>query len=83
LLPRDLDPFVGWVENETLRQKKLFLAWGTGDSTRIRQSNEVFASRLDESGLEFTRQVYEGGHKWIDWKHVIEKAIGKNLPTKL
>jgi enterochelin esterase-like enzyme len=77
-LPRAVDPFVGWIENDALRQKKLFLAWGTGDSTQIKASNELFSNRLKESGLQFTTEIYDGDHKWVDWKFVIERAVQQN-----
>jgi len=74
-VPRGADPFVGWTEDASLRAKKLFVAWGTGDSGGIQQSNELFVKKLEASGLEFTKQVYQGDHKWKDWKHVIASAV--------
>jgi len=80
-LPRDVDPFVGWTENEALRQKSLYLAWGTGDSERIRASNENFAAVLDESGLTYTQAIFDGDHKWVDWRRVIAEAIRLQVPN--
>ena len=74
-LPRDVDPFVGWTENRSLRRKSLYLAWGSGDRQGIRLSNKRFAASLDESGLEYTKVIFDGDHKWVDWRVVIADAI--------
>jgi len=73
--PRDLDPFVGWVENETLRSKSLFLTWGTEDNKRMKTTGGRFKETLDDSDLDYHFMRYEGDHRWSDWKGVIAEAL--------
>jgi enterochelin esterase-like enzyme len=73
--PRDLDPFVGWVENEQLRSKSLFLTWGTQDKSRMESTGTRFRETLEQSGLDFHFMRYEGKHLWRDWKGVIAEAL--------
>ncbi len=73
--PADLDPFVGWVENETLRSKSLFLTWGSEDKSRMKTTGTRFRETLDASGLDYHFEVYDGAHKWRDWKRVIAEAL--------
>lgn len=73
--PSDLDPFRGWVESETLRSKSLYLTWGTEDHGRMKTTGERFYETLVDSGLDFHFNVYEGDHKWRDWKKVIAEAL--------
>jgi len=73
--PADLDPFVGWVENDTLRSKSLFLTWGTEDKKRMKTTGGRFKETLDASGLDYHFTRYEGEHLWRDWKRVIAEAL--------
>jgi enterochelin esterase-like enzyme len=73
--PADLDPYVGWVENETLRSKSLFLTWGSDDKKRMKTTGERFRRALDDTGLSYHFTLYDGEHKWRDWKRVIAEAI--------
>lgn len=73
--PADLDPFVGWVRNDALRNNDLFLTWGTDDRRSMKRTGENFRQALADSGLEFHFSLYEGEHKWRDWKYVIAEAL--------
>lgn len=73
--PADLDPYVGWVENDELRSKSLFLSWGTEDNKRMKTTGEAFRQTLDDSGLDYTFMLYDGKHRWVDWQEVIAEAI--------
>lgn len=77
--PADVDPFVGWVENDELRSKSLFLTWGTEDKGRMQTTGEAFQETLDDSGLDYTFMLYEGKHRWDDWKTVIAEALRVQL----
>ncbi len=77
--PADLDPYVGWVENDELRSKSLFLSWGSEDKKGMRTTGEAFQETLDESGLDYTFMLYEGKHRWVDWKVVIAEALRVQL----
>ena len=73
--PEDLDPYVGWIQNSDLRSKSLYIAWGSLDHSDIIRSNQRFSEALTRSGLKYKKNVYEGRHRWLDWKHVIADAI--------
>ena len=73
--PADLDPFVGWTRNESLRDNDLFLTWGTDDRRSMKRTGENFRRALDDSGLDYHFTLYEGEHKWRDWKRVIAEAL--------
>jgi len=77
--PADLDPYVGWVENDELRSKSLFLSWGTEDKKGMQKTGAAFAQTLNESGLDYTLMLYEGKHRWVDWKVVIAEALRVQL----
>lgn len=77
--PADLDPYVGWVENDELRSKSLFLSWGSDDNKRMQTTGEAFRQTLDDSGLDYTFMLYDGEHRWTDWKKVIAEALRVQL----
>lgn len=81
--PADLDPFIGWVENDTLRSKSLFLTWGTEDKKRMKTTGSRFRQALEESGLDFHFTLYEGEHVWRDWRNVIAEALRVQLGDRL
>ena len=76
---REHNPYVSWAEDAILRQKSLFLSWGTQDHKSIIRNNEAFSAHLEQSGLSFQAGAYEGGHKWIYWKKVIAQALAYQL----
>ena len=73
--PADLDPFVGWIRNDELRSNDLYLSWGTGDRRSMKRTGENFREALDASDLDYHFTLYEGEHKWRDWKRVIADAL--------
>lgn len=76
---RKHNPYVSWTEDAALRQKSLFLSWGTQDHKTIIRNNEAFSAHLAQSDLPFHAGTYEGGHKWIYWKKVIAQALAYHM----
>ena len=56
-------------------------AWGTGDREGIIKANESFARHLNEQRIPHTSIVYDGAHKWVDWKPVIIDLLRQILTS--
>ena len=81
-IPKDLDPYVSWVEKKELKPVQLMLAWGNDESDRIIQSNMRFSAHLTQHGREHKAVQYAGGHKWIYWRPIIAESIRFHLSGK-
>lgn len=74
-IPKDLDPYTSWVDRDDLIEMPLLLAWGNDDSHSIEQGNQHFHQYLEDHGKAHEILIYEGGHKWKDWRLIIDDAI--------
>lgn len=80
--PKDIDPFVSWVENPNMQDIRLFLTWGDKDHTGIREANELFQKHLETHQRPHSWLVYEGKHKWYDWHTVIAESVRFHIDRK-
>jgi enterochelin esterase-like enzyme len=67
-------------------EQRIFLAAGTEEWSRFRETSGAFAEHLADLGVHHEFVVYEGGHGWTDWVPVIEQAMsfataGPSRPT--
>jgi enterochelin esterase-like enzyme len=56
-------------------EQKVFLAAGTEEWSKFRETSGAFAEHLAELGVDYRFMVYQGGHGWSDWIPVIERAM--------
>ena len=73
------DLYLRWSSPEDVDGLELFFAWGSGDREGIISANESFTKHLDENGIPHESIVYDGQHKWVDWKPVIIELIRQML----
>ena len=85
-VPKDLDPYISWVERNDLVELPLLLAWGTEDSKGIISANQHFQQHLTDNGKAHDWFTYEGGHKWVYWREIMSDVLqfhaNANGPTK-
>ena len=74
-VPKDLDPYISWVNRKDLIKLPLLLAWGTEDSQSILSANQHFHQHLVTHGKPHQSLVYEGGHKWIYWRSIMADVL--------
>jgi len=73
--PKDLNPYISWVEKEDMQHIKLMLAWGDQESDDIIGTNTRFSTHLKNNNRDHETLVYPGGHKWVYWKDIIAESI--------
>lgn len=73
------DPFLRWTEPADVAGKTLFLAWAEDDRGGIVAASERFHEHLEEAGIEHAAEQFRGGHNWVSWAPVIERALAHNL----
>ena len=56
-------------------EQRVFLAAGTEEWSKFRETSGAFAEHLAELGVRHEFVVYDGGHGWEDWQPVIEQAM--------
>lgn len=69
------DPFLRWTSLEATGMRRIALAWGTGDRGLIVDGSRAFHRHLDEHGVPHEAWEYEGGHDWVSWGPIIERAL--------
>lgn len=74
-VPKDIDPYISWVEREDLIELPLFLVWGKQDSKGIVSANQHFHQHLSTKGKKHQWLIFDGGHKWIYWREIISKVL--------
>jgi enterochelin esterase-like enzyme len=73
------DLFLRWTSLESTGMRRIALAWGTGDRGVIIQGARAFHQHLEESGVPHEAWEYEGGHDWVSWGPIIERALVTQL----
>ncbi|WP_205662197.1 alpha/beta hydrolase [Alteromonas flava] len=74
-VPKDLDPYISWIKRPDLVDLPLLLAWGSEESKSIKNSNEHFHKYLLEHNKPHEYLVFDGGHKWVAWREVMDDVI--------
>ena len=73
------DPFLVWRSREDYGDKGLFVAYAADDRNGIPEASRRFHEHLDEAGILHEFEEFEGGHNWVSWGPVIERAIAHNV----
>ena len=73
------DLYLRWTSPGDVDGLDLYFAWGSGDREGIISANESFTKHLNERGIPYESIVYDGQHKWVDWKPVIIELIRQML----
>ena len=74
------DLFLRWTSPESTGLRSIVLAWGDEDRGPIVSSNRAFSRHLTEHRIEHEAWEYEGGHAWVAWAPIIERALWHALP---
>lgn len=81
-LPKDLDPYINWVEKPEMADIRLMLSWGDQEDSDVIASNQRFHAHLLKYHRTHKAQAYHGEHLWRDWKPVIAESIRFHLQTE-
>ncbi|MFC4699974.1 alpha/beta hydrolase [Glaciecola siphonariae] len=74
-VPKDLDPYISWVERQDMYMQPLLLVWGTEDHKDIVQANSHFQAHLAAHNKPHSWFTYEGKHKWIYWREIMPRVM--------
>jgi enterochelin esterase-like enzyme len=67
---------------EDLHGLALFLAVGTRDRSGLLATNSAFHDHLKRHGVPHRYLVFQGGHRWEDWRRVFPVVLCKHLAGK-
>jgi enterochelin esterase-like enzyme len=73
------DLFLQWISPDATRMRRIVLAWGTDDRAPILAGSRAFARHLAAHGVPHEAWEYEGGHAWVAWAPIIERALATQL----
>jgi enterochelin esterase-like enzyme len=73
------DPFLRWQKPEDL-SVRLYLAWAAGDREGIVLGNRRLHQHLRARAIPHGFEEFAGGHDWVSWGPVIERAIAHVTP---
>ena len=74
-----IDPYLVWVNGSNEPKPRLQLIWGDKDYKGIIKTNQDLHQRLTEAKVEHDAYVYQGGHKWVDWVPLLNRAMNFSL----
>lgn len=77
--PSALDPYVGWINNQDMANLRLYLTWGKDDYGFIQSSNQRFQQHLEEHNRAHRWHIFDGKHRWTDWREPIVESIRFHL----
>jgi len=69
------DLYLRWTSPDSTGMRSIVLAWGDGDRGAILSGNRTFSRHLTEHHIEHQAWEYEGGHAWVAWAPIIERAL--------
>jgi enterochelin esterase-like enzyme len=72
---RRADPFQRWTSPGDVGRMRVFFARGTQDREGIAPTNDAFHDHLVLHGVPHRYVVFDGGHRWEDWKPIFPNAI--------
>lgn len=75
----DDDLFLRWTSPEAARLSRIVLAWGDQDRGAIVEGSRAFARHLREHQIPHEAWEYDGGHAWVAWAPIIERALAHQL----
>lgn len=68
-----------WLDDPVLVEKPLLVAWGNKDNPDIITFNKRFHAELAKNNNPHDLIIYDGAHKWVDWKGVIAESIRRQV----
>jgi len=78
-----IDPYYIWVNESGTKKPRLQLMWGDKDHKGIIKTNRDLHLRLAEAQIEHDFYIYDGGHKWVDWVPLFNKAMNFSILNKV
>ncbi|MFN3244522.1 MAG: alpha/beta hydrolase [Planctomycetota bacterium] len=72
---RQDDLFEQWRSQDDLDDVRVLLAYGTHDRGDIIVGNGHFHDHLDAHGIGHDYLVYDGRHKWVDWRPIFPELL--------
>lgn len=69
------DLFEQWQTQEDLGGFRFMLVHGTEDREGIMMGGRRFHDVLTERGIEHRYLVYDGRHKWVDWRPMLPEVV--------
>ena len=69
------DLFARWQTQADLRGLRFLLVHGTDDRGGIVTGTQKFHQHLDARGIEHAYFVYDGRHKWVDWRPILPAVL--------
>lgn len=73
------DLYLQWTTRESTGMRRIVLAWGDHDRGGIKQGSRAFSRHLTEHDIPHDAWEYDGGHAWVAWGPVIERALVTQL----
>ena len=68
-----------WLNDPVLADKSLLVAWGDEDNADIIAFNEAFRVDLANNNHPHDVIIYDGAHRWVDWKTVIAESLRRQV----
>ena len=78
-----IDPYKIWVNGSNDKTPRLQLIWGDKDHKGIIKTNQNLHDRLEAVNIEHDAYVYNGGHKWVDWVPLFNRAMNFSITNKV
>ena len=69
------DLYQRWQTQADLGGQRLMLAVGDEDRAGILQLTRAFHQHLESCGIEHEYLVYDGGHRWNDWRPIFPAVL--------
>lgn len=73
------DLYRQWTSREDTRLRSIVLAWGDEDRGAIVEGSRAFSRHLTEHDIPHEAWEYDGGHAWVAWAPIIERALAHQL----
>ncbi len=73
------DLYLQWTSLEATGMDRIVLAWGDRDRAQIIEGDHAFDRALREHHVPHQAWEYRGGHNWVSWAPVIERALAYQL----
>jgi enterochelin esterase-like enzyme len=73
------DLFLQWTSADATHMRGIVIAWGDRDRAPIIEGSRAFDRHLREHDIPHQAWEYRGGHNWVSWSPVIERAIAYQL----
>jgi enterochelin esterase-like enzyme len=74
-LRRARDPYVSWLNNPALSERRLMLSWGEKEGSSLKLSNQQFSDYLNANDRAHYICEYAGEHLWVDWRRPIAQSL--------